>query len=191
MRIKLGTRNIFHHISLSRWIPRPNFLKIVIDSNTFLKSLKMRSRLILIIQKLFQIWFCLGWAQKSFPSNFLAISFNFEKLFSLDPQFFGIHFSDDLFCHFRQFKPPIYIFCYTYPSQKNIWLCIQNFVKSWGKLLWSVLRRAKFILVRYLCETHTQTMNAGVAFASVGFSVGLGLGQLEFQLWWQAKVGPG
>ena len=43
----------------------------------------------------------------------------------------------------------------------------------------SVLRRVKFILVRYLCETHRQThtqiMNAGVAFASVGFSVGLGM----------------
>ena len=44
-----------------------------------------------------------------------------------------------------------------------------------SKLVFERKRRVKFRLVRYLCHTDRQIMNAGVAFASVGFSVGLGL----------------
>ena len=39
----------------------------------------------------------------------------------------------------------------------------------------TVLRKVKFRLVRYLCHTDSKIMNAGVAFASVEFSVELGL----------------
>ena len=54
----------------------------------------------------------------------------------------------------------------------------------------TVLRRVKFRLVRYLCQTDTHIMNAGVAFVSVGLGLGW-VRSVEFQAGWQAKVGPG